>query len=177
MVNPDAGVLFYCPNIVNLIVTESTSIQLYHPAPQDCLFGTHKRKFNGQEFVVNGNRYRMECKLVQKTSPLLGMPNVKIKGTFTKKKNNIWKKSKPIDRITLKLRGDVYSFQSSGACNVLFKQLDDMKTSTTKKELRIERDLPGFSTNRNLPYAVSGDFIWFYSSSNSIGNYNEVIKP
>jgi hypothetical protein len=183
MVNPTQSELFYCANPTTLLLSQSASVTLTHPPPIDCLWGHYKRKFNGQQQYAGSVLYRLECTMTQKTSPFIGFPKLKIKATFTKRKGNRWKKTKPVNSVILKLRGDVYNTTycdvASGTCVSLYKRLNEMKSTSNKKTLKLKvKGLPCFTTNRIMPFAINADFIWTYNQNQSLaGNYNELIKP
>ncbi len=150
------------------------------PATQDCMGANIKRKFNGNDLVVNGKKYRIECQLKQKVSPFAGSPHIKAIALFTKWTGSRWKNSTSPNKITLNLRGNVYNELT---CSDLFTILNKSITKNKRSEIKIKTadysGVPsGFKTRRSLPFAINADFIWFYNSNQStFGNYLEVLKP
>lgn len=188
MINPDQAVLFQCPSITSITFTQNANVTLYAPAPQNCLWGTHKRKFEGLQQSVDGKLYRLFCKITQKSAPLLGSPHVKVKAIFEKRKNNgKWKNTNPLKAVTLNLRGDIYkansgvcnAFDPANGCSQLFKYLNMTKTGKKKKTKIKTPDfsLPCFISNKVFPYAINADFVWTYKRQGAVGNYDEILKP
>lgn len=179
VINPAHFMTVTCGSIGAMVFNSSSSVTLSTPAIGDCMFQNVKREFKGNPQTTGGKEYRLECKLKQKTNPIMGFPHIKTIATFTKKKGNKWKNCKPISSVILRLRGDVYNEYT---CSVLFETLNFEKSTTKKKTLKIKTkdvSLPNnFNTRRSLPLAISGDFIWTYNNSQiHVGNYSEVLKP
>jgi hypothetical protein len=183
MVNPTASELFHCANPTAVLLQQGLGVTLSHPPPIQCLWGTYKRSFNGVEQFAGSTKYRLECKLIQKTSPTFGFSKMKMKATFTKWTGSRWKKTKPVSSVSVNLRGDVYNTSycdiAQGGCISLIRTLNESKTTMKKKTLKLKvKGLPCFTTNRITPFAINADFIWKYNrNQNTVGNYNEVLKP
>ncbi len=179
VINPDPVFVNTCGSIGAMIFTSTAIVTLSTPATQDCLNKTIKRKFFGKSQPVNGIEYRLECKLKQKISPVIGESHVKATAIFTKRKNNKWKTVISIGNIGLKLKGDVFKEQT---CSELHKHLNDSDSKNKRRKIKLKTgggDLPWyFDTRRSLPLAINADFIWKYNNNQSVvSNNNEVLKP
>jgi hypothetical protein len=166
-----------CPELIGRMFATTSPITLTTPAIEDCMSGSIKRKFYAAQLVVGGKEYRLFCKIKQKSAPGIGFANVVATEVFEKKKTGGWKKSKPISKLFLNLRGKIYR---ENTCSDLFKTLNHSKSTSSKSKLKI-RDSnvpPAYRSRRSLPLAIQGDFIWTYNNGqNVVGVYNEVIKP
>ncbi|HMU47995.1 MAG TPA: hypothetical protein PKC72_16605 [Chitinophagaceae bacterium] len=190
--NPSGGYLNLiqdCPDLPNIIFISRITVRLDSYNYPDCLSGRIIRDFNGVTRLVNGELYRVDCKLKQVTETagfIFNWQRPKIVATivFRKLKNGKWKKKKSLGELILNLRGNVYRNYD---CTNLFYTINETKTKNKKKKIKLsilgkvgtyEYFPSSILTHRYLPIAINADYIWKYNNNQVIvGNYNEVLKP
>lgn len=190
--NPSTGyleIINNCPNLTTSVLSSFQIIELETFNYPDCLTGRIIREFVGDQRIVNGKTYRVECKLKQVTERqgfiiLWQQPKIAATIVFRKLKNGKWKKTKSLEGLTLNLRGNVYENYN---CASLFYTINETKTKNKKKKIKFvilgklgtQLYFPsGFRTSKTLPTAISADYIWTYNNGQTVvGKYNEVLKP
>lgn len=179
MVNPTSEILWNCPGIVNITLTEEDYVTLSSPIVSDCISPlTIRKKINGLEQIVGDKKYRLEYKQKLKARPILGFPHIKTSATFNKYTGIKWKKTKPLNKFSVTLSGNVYD---EFTCSNITDILNESKSTSKKKKLKIktpDTELPNnFRIRKSLPYAISSNYFWTYNNNqNFVGNYNVIFE-